>query len=162
GQSTAGEARQTLRGGHSRLTPWRGLPLRQLSHGAAGQASAPSSGAATAKAAQPKRRERQLTAARPEPRPPRSPRPRSVPTGSSHRLVLSGMVLILRCQPDILLTRSSPMNVFNRPRLLVVSLLPLFVICFRVAPAADAPPQAPAATVKDAAMASGFLRFVDN
>ena len=55
------------------------------------------------------------------------------------------------------------MNVFNRPRLLVVSLLPLFVICVKIAPAADAPaPQAPAATVKDAAMASGFLRFVDN
>src|SRR4051794_19059205 len=55
------------------------------------------------------------------------------------------------------------MTVLHRTRLAVLSFLPLVAVC-RIA-AAEVPPPLPATatpTVKDAAMASGFLRFVDN
>jgi hypothetical protein len=58
------------------------------------------------------------------------------------------------------------MTVSHRTRAAVLSLLPLIAICAMASRAAEAPPPLPAAavtaTVKDAAMASGFLRFVDN
>ena len=63
------------------------------------------------------------------------------------------------------------MAVFDRPRVVVVSLLPLLAFC-APAFAAEAPPPLPVPaqaqvapagpTVKDAAMAAGFLRFIDN
>src|SRR5687767_5462070 len=55
------------------------------------------------------------------------------------------------------------MNVSHRTRIVVLSLLPLVGVC-PAATRAEGPPPLPVATpsVKDAAMASGFLRFVDN
>ena len=54
------------------------------------------------------------------------------------------------------------MTVRSRRRLVVFSILPVLALAFVPARAADAPAAATAVKVKDAAMASGFLRFVDN
>jgi len=54
------------------------------------------------------------------------------------------------------------MTVFTRRRIVVLAVLPVLISGFVPARGADAPPVAPAPAVKDAAMASGFLRFVDN